>query len=60
VIIARGSVVWPQTLALMAGTIAGGVAGASLARTIPRELMRVAVVAVGALLTAVFAWRYWF
>lgn len=59
VFIARGSVVWPQTLALMAGTIAGGVAGASLARIVPREVMRVAVVAVGALLTGVFAWRYW-
>jgi hypothetical protein len=27
---------------------------------VPREVMRIAVVAVGALLTAVFAWRYWF
>jgi uncharacterized protein len=60
VFIIRGTVLWPQTLALMAGTIAGGVAGASLARVMPREIMRVAVVAVGALLTAFFAWRYWF
>jgi uncharacterized membrane protein YfcA len=59
VFIARGSVIWPQ-LALMAGTIAGGVAGAALARIVPREVMRIAVVAVGALLTAVFARRYWF
>lgn len=58
--IARGSVIWPQTLALMAGIIVGGVAGAPLARIIPREVMRVVVVAVGALLTGVFAWRYWF
>jgi uncharacterized membrane protein YfcA len=56
----HGAVLWPQTLALMAGTIAGGVAGASLARVIPREVMRVAVVVVGALLTVFFAWRYWF
>jgi uncharacterized membrane protein YfcA len=60
VFILRGTVVWPQTLMLMAGTVAGGVVGASLARVIPREVMRVAVVAVGALLTVFFAWRYWF
>lgn len=52
--------IWPQTLALMAGTIVGGVTGAWLARIIPREVMRVAVVGVGALLTAYFARRYWF
>ena len=40
--------------------IAGGIAGASLARVIPREIMRVAVVVVGALRTVFFAWRYWF
>ena len=60
IFIVRGSVVWPPTLALMAGTIAGGIIGASLARVAPRGLMRVAVVAVGALLTVAFAWRYWF
>jgi uncharacterized membrane protein YfcA len=60
VFIARGAVVWPQTLTLMAGTIAGGLAGAALARVAPREVMRVAVIMVGALLTAFFAWRYWF
>jgi uncharacterized protein len=60
VFVLRGTVIWPQTLALMAGTVAGGLAGASLARVVPREVMRVAVVAVGALLTVVFAWRYWF
>jgi len=60
VFVVRGTVVWPQTLALMAGTIAGGIAGASLARIIPREVMRVAVVVVGALLTVFFARRYWF
>ncbi len=60
IFIAQGAVVWPQTLALMAGTIMGGLAGSYIARIIPRDVMRVAVIAVGALLTAVFAWRYWF
>ena len=60
IFILQGTVIWPQTLALMVGSIAGGLAGAALARVMPRELMRVAVIAVGALLTVFFARRYWF
>ena len=60
IFIAKGSVIWPQTLALMAGCIAGGVAGSFLARLVPRNAMRIAVVVIGALLTVAFARRYWF
>lgn len=60
IFILQGEVVWPQTLALAAGTVAGGVMGAWVARSVPRGAMRVAVVVAGALLTAYFAWRYWF
>jgi len=60
IFIAQGAVVWPQTLALMAGTIAGGLAGAHIARVIPRHVVRVLVVLVGAALTISFARRYWF
>ena len=60
IFISQGAVVWPQTLALMAGTIAGGLIGAQLARVIPRNVVRVLIVVVGAVLTVAFAWRYWF
>lgn len=60
IFILKGTVIWPQTLALMLGSIVGGVAGASLARVMPRHVMRVAVIVVGALLTVFFAWHYWF
>jgi hypothetical protein len=60
VFITQGAVAWPQTFALMAGTVFGGVAGAYLARVIPRNVVRVLVVAVGAALTISFARRYWF
>ncbi|HET7848296.1 MAG TPA: sulfite exporter TauE/SafE family protein [Pseudolabrys sp.] len=56
----HGAVVWPQTLALMTGTICGGIAGSYIARVIPRHVVRVMIVAVGALLTVSFARRYWF
>jgi uncharacterized membrane protein YfcA len=58
--VANGAISWPQTLAMMAGCLIGGFFGAQLARVIPSRIMRVAVVLVGALLTAAFAWRYWF
>src|SRR5262245_19370988 len=54
------AVLWPQTLALAAGTIAGGLVGSYVARIIPRTVVRVLVVVVGAALTIAFARRYWF
>src|SRR5260221_6189863 len=56
----QGAIPWPQTLALMLGTIAGGLARAHLARLIPRNVVRVMIVGVGAALTVAFAWQYWF
>jgi uncharacterized membrane protein YfcA len=56
----QGAIVWPQTLALMAGAIAGGLIGAYIARLIPQRVMRVFIVVVGATLTVAFARRYWF
>ena len=51
----QGAVLWPQTLALVAGTIGGGLIGAYVARIIPRNVIRVLIVAVGAALTVAFA-----
>ncbi|MCF8478296.1 MAG: sulfite exporter TauE/SafE family protein [Pseudolabrys sp.] len=60
IFVSQGAVVWPQTLALMAGTIVGGQIGARIARVIPRNVVRVLIVFVGAALTVTFARRYWF
>jgi uncharacterized protein len=60
VLVVQGVVAWPPTLAMMAGTLVGGFLGGYLARVVPQPVMRVFVTAVGLLLTAVFAWRYWF
>jgi uncharacterized protein len=56
----QGAIPWPQTFALMAGTLVGGLAGSHLARVIPRHVVRVLIVGVGAALTVVFARQYWF
>jgi uncharacterized membrane protein YfcA len=56
----HGAVSWPQTLSMMAGCLIGGFCGAYLSRRIPQQFMRVLVIFVGALLTVIFAWKYWF
>lgn len=56
----QGSVSWPAALAMMTGVVAGGLVGARIARSAPQALMRALVIAVGVLLTAIYAWRYWF
>jgi uncharacterized membrane protein YfcA len=56
----NGAVSWPQTLSMMAGCLAGGFCGAHLSRRVPQQFMRVVVIAVGILLTVVFARKYWF
>ena len=56
---AQGAVSWPQTLVMMAGRWSA----ASSARVCAGDAERGDArgrVCVGALLTAVFAWRYWF
>lgn len=58
--ISHDAVSWPQTLAMMVGCLIGGFCGAHLARRVPQEFMRWLVVVVGAALTALFAWQYWF
>jgi len=60
IMIVQGAVFWPQTLVMMSGTVVGGILGSWLARIIPRLVVRVLVIAVGATLTVGFAIRYWF
>jgi len=56
----QGAIPWPQTLALMVGTVGGGLLGSHIARIIPRNVVRVLIVVVGAALTVAFARQYWF
>jgi len=60
ILIFEEKVAWPSSLTMMAGALVGALIGARLAQIVPREVMRVVVVAVGAILTVAFARRYWF
>jgi len=59
IFVVSGSVAWPQTTAMMVGAVAGGYAGARLARVVPAAFLRVVVIVVGCIVTAVYAQRYW-
>ena len=54
-----GIVAWPETLAMMAGALIGGFVGGRSMRFLPAHVFRMLVVGMGAILTIVFAWRYW-
>jgi uncharacterized protein len=60
IFVLHGRVAWSSTLLMMAGTLLGGLVGARVAQIMPNAVARRLVVIVGALLTVIFAWRYWF
>ena len=54
-----GAVDWPPTLVMMLGATFGGMMGGRLGHSCRRAVMRVCIIAFGALLTAIYVWRYW-
>ena len=57
VFILQGAVVWPATLWMMAGAVAGGFLGALLARRLPIRVFRASVIAIGSLLTVFYFFK---
>ena len=57
--VVHGIVAWRETTAMMAGALVGGFVGGRSMRFLPAQLFRALVVGMGAILTVVFAWRYW-
>jgi uncharacterized membrane protein YfcA len=60
IFIVTGMVAWPHTLAMAAGALAGGYAGARLARVIPAAFLRWLIIGVGCMFTVIYARRHWF
>ena len=56
----HGAIAWPETLVMGAGALLGGLMGGQLARIAPPAVMRVVVFLIGAVLTVIYAWKYWF
>jgi uncharacterized protein len=55
----QGVVRWPQTLLMLAGALSGGVLGGKLIAVLPPAIVRSLVIAIGAVMTGIYAWRYW-
>jgi uncharacterized protein len=54
IFVAAGAVRWPEALAVMAGAVLGGYAGAVMARRIPVAWLRATIIAIGFLLSAYY------
>jgi len=60
IFVVQGAVIWSYALSLMAGAIPGGFLGAHAARSLSKKWLRICVIAVGTLLTAVYFQRVYF
>ena len=59
VFVAQDVVAWAPAVVVMAGATVGGFVGGRLVRVVPARWLRAAVIAVGAVLTVVYARKYW-
>lgn len=59
IFIAKGVVEWRETLVMLAGALAGGYAGGRLIRVLSPGFVRGFVIVSGAVMTVVYAQRYW-
>ncbi|MGY3445089.1 MULTISPECIES: sulfite exporter TauE/SafE family protein [unclassified Bradyrhizobium] len=60
IFIGEGAVRWPETLAMLLGAMIGGYAGGYLIRILPAPIVRHFVIVAGAVMTLIYAARYWF
>jgi uncharacterized membrane protein YfcA len=56
----QGALDWTATLLLMAGSIGGGYAGGYLIRVLPPNAVRIGIIGIGVVATAIYANKYWF
>jgi len=55
----QGVVRWPETIVMLAGASCGGLLGGKLIAVLSPRSVRTLVTAIGALMTGLYAWRYW-
>jgi uncharacterized membrane protein YfcA len=60
IFIVQGVVRWPETAVMLLGAMVGGYAGGHLIRVLPAQTVRQCVIVAGALMTVIYAARYWF
>ncbi|MCC8979790.1 sulfite exporter TauE/SafE family protein [Bradyrhizobium acaciae] len=60
IFIVQGAVRWPETSVMLVGAMVGGYAGGYLIRILPAHIVRQFVIMAGAVMTVIYAARYWF
>ena len=50
---------WPETFVMLPATAVGGYSGARLIRVLPAVVVRATIITVGAVMTAIYVYRYW-
>jgi len=60
IFVSKGMVQWHETLYMLGGAIAGGYVGGLLIRVLPAAFIRYFVIIAGALMSVVYAIKYWF
>ena len=59
IFILQGAVRWPETTAMLLGAMIGGYAGGYLIRILPAHIVRQFVIVAGAVMTVIYAARFW-
>ena len=59
IFIAQRAVRWPETLTMLSGAVVGGYLGGYLVRVLPATIVRWFVILTGAVMTVVYAVKYW-
>jgi uncharacterized protein len=60
IFVVQGMVSWPQTLVMMGACLVGGVVGGKALGIVSATAMKIAIIAIGIVMTVFYAWRYWF
>ena len=50
---------WPVALTMFPATALGGVMGVKLIKVLPAAYVRATIIMIGAVMTIIYAWRYW-
>lgn len=59
IFVVQGVIAWPQTVIMLLGAVIGGFTGGKLLSIVPVIWIRRFVIAMGVLMTCVYAYRYW-
>jgi uncharacterized membrane protein YfcA len=60
IFVAQDVIRWPETLVMLAGAVCGGMLGGKLIAILSPPAVRVGITAIGAAMTLIYAWRYWY